>query len=92
MASSFGRYNEGRITTEVALMKYTLPIVIEKDADGYFAQCPSLQGCYTQGDTYEEALANIKDAIALHVQDRLALGETIETPEMVSVATLEIAA
>jgi predicted RNase H-like HicB family nuclease len=73
-------------------MKYTLPIVIEKDADGYFAQCPSLQGCYTQGDTYEEALANIKDAIALHVQDRLALGETIETPEMVSVATLEIAA
>ncbi len=72
--------------------KYTMPIVIEKDADGYFAQCLSLQGCYTQGETYEEVLANIKDAIALHVQDRLERGEAIETPEMVSVATLEIAA
>lgn len=47
----------------------TLPIVIEKDADGYFAQCPTLQGCYTQGETYEEALTNIKDAVILHLQD-----------------------
>lgn len=71
---------------------YSLPIIIEKDADGYFAQCPALQGCYTQGDTYEEALANLKDAITLHVQDRVARGEAIERPELVSVATLEIAA
>ena len=74
------------------MTQYTLPVVIEKDADGYFAQCPALQGCYTQGDTYEEVLANIKDAIVLHVQDRIANGEAIDTPEMVSVATLEIAA
>ncbi len=71
---------------------YTLPIVIEKDADGYFVQCPTLQGCYTQGETYEEALANIKDAVILHLQDRMAQGETIELPEMVSVATLQVAA
>lgn len=71
---------------------YTLPIVIEKDADGYFAQCPTLQGCYTQGETYEEALANIKDAMILHLQDRQAQGEVIELPEMVSVATLQVAA
>lgn len=49
-----------------------LPVVIEKDADGYFAYCPSLQGCYTQGDTYEEVIKNIKDAIRLHIEDRLA--------------------
>lgn len=72
--------------------KYTLPDIIEKDSDGYFAQCPSLQGCCTQGENYEEVLANIKDAIALHVQDRLERGEAIETSEMVCVATLEIAA
>lgn len=77
---------------EDAMTHYTLPVVIEKDSDGYFAQCPALQGCYTQGDTYEEVWANIKDAVALHIQDRLAQGEPIETPEMVSVATLEIAA
>ena len=71
---------------------YTLLIVIEKDADGYFAQCPTLQGCYTQGETYEEALANIKDAIVLHLQDRQAQGEAVELPEMVSVAALQVAA
>jgi len=43
------------------MTRYTFPVVIEKDEDGYFAYCPTLQGCYTQGDTYEEALANIRD-------------------------------
>jgi predicted RNase H-like HicB family nuclease len=49
--------------------KYTLPVIIEKDEYGYFAMCPALQGCYSQGDTYEEALDNIKDAIHLHIKD-----------------------
>ena len=51
------------------MTRYTFPVVIEKDEDGYFAYCPTLQGCYTQGDTYEEALANIRDAIQLHLTD-----------------------
>lgn len=55
-----------------------LPIVIESDSDGYIVSCPALQGCYSQGDTYEEAIENIKDAIRLHIEDRLADGE--ETP------------
>lgn len=45
-----------------------LAVVIEKDKDGYFASCPSLQGCYTQGDSYDEVLNNIKDAIYLHLE------------------------
>src|SRR5579859_6346618 len=49
----------------------TLPIVVEADSDGYFVSCSALQGCYSQGDTYEEALENIKDAIRLHIEDRL---------------------
>ncbi len=65
--------------------------VIEKDQDGYFAQCPELQGCYAQGESYEEALANIRDAIRLHVEDRLAAGEEIAQPETVSLTSLEIA-
>lgn len=72
--------------------KFTLPVVIEKDSDGYFAYCPSLQGCYSQGDTYEEALANIEDAMRLHIEDRLAKGETIATSEMISFTTLEVVA
>jgi len=55
----------------------TLPVVIEADRDGYFVSCPALQGCYSQGETYEQAVENIKDAIHLHIQDRLAAGEEI---------------
>ena len=51
------------------------PVVVEKDADGCFVYCPPLQGCYTQGDTYEEAVDNIRDAIQLHVADRTARSE-----------------
>ncbi|MDO8603798.1 MAG: type II toxin-antitoxin system HicB family antitoxin, partial [bacterium] len=41
------------------MKQYDLPIVIEQDEDGYFAFCPALQGCYSQGKTYEEAISNI---------------------------------
>ena len=42
---------------------YRFSVIIEKDKDGYFAFSPELQGCYSQGDTYEETLENIRDAI-----------------------------
>ncbi|MGC1414939.1 MAG: type II toxin-antitoxin system HicB family antitoxin [Candidatus Acidiferrum sp.] len=72
------------------MKKITLPIVTEGDADGYFVSCPALQGCYSQGDTYEEAVENIKDAVRLHIEDRTADGE--EIPEVsVSLSTIEIA-
>ncbi len=64
---------------------YRFPIVLEKDEHGYFVSCPALQGCYSQGDTYEEALANIQDAIRLHVEDRLAEKERIEDPKVLKV-------
>ncbi len=41
-----------------------LRIIIEKDEAGYFvAEVPALPGCLSQGNTYEEAIANIKEAI-----------------------------
>ena len=46
---------------------YQVPVVIEKDEDGYYAYCPSLEGCQTQGDTYEEVLLHIKEAISLYI-------------------------
>jgi predicted RNase H-like HicB family nuclease len=68
----------------------TLSIVIEGDADGYFVSCPALQGCYSQGDSYEEAVESIKDAIRLHIEDRVADGE--EIPQVsVSLSTVEVA-
>ncbi len=53
------------------MRKLLVTLIIEKDKDGYFAFCPVLQGCYTQGDSYEEVLRNIEDAMRLHIEDRL---------------------
>jgi predicted RNase H-like HicB family nuclease len=45
---------------------YDLQVVVEVDEDGkYVAWCPALQACYTQGDTSEEALANVRDVIEM---------------------------
>ncbi len=45
------------------------PIIIEKDpeAGGYVVYCPTLKGCVSQGETEEEALENIKDAIKTYL-------------------------
>ena len=52
---------------------YEFTVVIERDEDGRFvAICPALQGCYTEGETEEEARQLIEDAIRLHVESRLA--------------------
>jgi len=70
---------------------YRFSVVIERDKDGYFAFCPELQGCYVQGDTREEALENIKDAIRLHVEGRIESCEEIPQLESVSFTSLEVA-
>ena len=72
------------------MQKLTLPVILESDEDGYFVSCPALQGCYSQGDTYEEAMANIKDAMRLHIEDRLANGEEVPEPVSVSLSTVEV--
>ena len=74
------------------MRSYRFSVVIERDKDGYFVFCPELQGCYSQGDTYEEALRNIRDAIHLHLEDRLESGEEIPQPESVSLTSLELVA
>jgi len=57
---------------------YKFTVVVERDEDGlYVASVPLLQGCYTQGETYEEALENVKDAIKLHIEARKEVGEPI---------------
>jgi predicted RNase H-like HicB family nuclease len=44
----------------------------EQSNGSYYAECPDLDGCYTQGDTYEEAIDNLKD---------LALSIIADTPD-----------
>lgn len=73
------------------MKNYRFSVIVEKDEDGYFASCNELQGCYTQGETYEEVIENIKDAISLHVEDRIESGEEIPQPENVSLTLMDLA-
>ncbi len=60
------------------MQDYEFTVVIERDEDGRFvAICPALQGCYTEGETEEEARQLIEDAMRLHVESRIARNEPI---------------
>jgi predicted RNase H-like HicB family nuclease len=60
-------------------MKYR--VLIETDEDGVFvAEVPSLPGCVSQGATREEALVNIKEAIAVYLESLEAHGEPVPPP------------
>ena len=49
-------------------MSYKVNVIIEKDQDGYYAYCPELEGCQSQGDNLEEVLANIREAVELYLE------------------------
>jgi len=53
-------------------------IILYTDEDGiWIADVPSLPGCHTNGKTKEEALANIREAIALYIEVLLEHGESV---------------
>jgi predicted RNase H-like HicB family nuclease len=50
---------------------YQLPILIEKDEDGFYVvECPLFSGCYSQGKTIDEALKNIREVIDLCLEEK----------------------
>jgi predicted RNase H-like HicB family nuclease len=61
-------------------------VVVQRGEDGYFvANCPSLKSCWSQGKTREEALENIRQAIALFLEPQpkeLTQDETKEVVEL----------
>ena len=53
----------------MANARFSRQVIIEPDENGGFvASCPSLPGCHSQGETLEEAIANIREAIELYVE------------------------
>lgn len=57
-------------------MTYT--VVLQREADGGFVvSVPVLPGCVSQGDTRQEALAHIKEAIELYIEDCQAVGDPV---------------
>lgn len=72
------------------MKEYRFTVLLEHaEEGGYVAICPALQGCVTEGDTLEEALAMIRDAMKLHIEARLADGESI--PDETGVLQVNVA-
>jgi len=72
---------------------YHLQVIIEVDEDGkYVASCPALQGCYTQGDTFEEAVANIEDVVGICLDELRKERKPINLrfPEIVGIKMVEV--
>jgi len=55
-------------------MEYTI-LVYRAEEGGFWAEVPALPGCYSQGETIEETMENVKEAIEAHL---LALKEERE--------------
>lgn len=70
----------------------TFQVIVEQDEDGLFVlECPALQACYTQGRTYEEAMKNIEDVIAMCLDDLKASRKPIPTQtEIIGVRRIEV--
>lgn len=58
-------------------------VIVEKDEYGFYAYCPELPGCQTQGSSFEEVIKNIKEAIELYL-------ETLTEEELAGLKSREI--
>lgn len=64
-----------------------IKVVIEKGEDDYFvARVPSLKGCWSQGKTRDEALANIREAIDLYLEPEPSIISSFAGREVVELA------
>lgn len=73
-------------------MRKSFRVILEpNELGGYTVTVPSLPGCISEGDTREEALANIKEAIELYIESLQADGEPIPTEESIEEAVVEVA-
>lgn len=73
--------------------KQVFHVIVERDELGwYVAQCPALQGCYTQGKTYAEAIKNIHDVIELCLDTLKEQGKPVPaSPPIIGIQPVEVA-
>jgi predicted RNase H-like HicB family nuclease len=56
---------------------YTVVLAWDEEVGGYNVTVPALPGCYTQGDSIEEALANAREAIEGFIETLRQVGEAV---------------
>jgi predicted RNase H-like HicB family nuclease len=49
-------------------MVYKVNVVFTEDEHGFYVYCPELPGCHSQGDSFEEAKTNIREALDLYME------------------------
>jgi predicted RNase H-like HicB family nuclease len=59
------------------MFRVSVPVIIEKDGDGYHAFCPVFKGLHACGDTIKDAMVDARDAINLYVLSMMEHGEPI---------------
>jgi len=70
------------VNNEKPIYNYT--VILEKEEQGgYHAFCPLLKGCHSQGDTFEEAMENIKEAIELYIESLKADNQPIPKEDLI---------
>ncbi|MDJ0662786.1 MAG: type II toxin-antitoxin system HicB family antitoxin [Crocosphaera sp.] len=63
---------------------YNYTVLLEKQEEGgYHAFCPTLKGCHSQGDTFEEAIDNITEAIELYLESLIADNQPIPKEDLI---------
>jgi predicted RNase H-like HicB family nuclease len=74
------------------LKVYDFKIMLEPDEESgsYVVTCPSLSGCYSQGDTVDDALTNIKEAILLCLEDMESQNQEIQDSSKTLVADVVV--
>lgn len=71
-------------------MPYKLNIIIEEDEDGFYAYCPELKGCQSQGDSLEEVKENIHEAVELYIETLSDTEKQQLLEKKVTTMTLEV--
>lgn len=79
----------GPVEIEEGAMEYTA-IIYKAEEGGYWAKVPCLPGCYSQGETVDETLANIKEAIESHIMALQEAGQEIPQEKSVLSGRVEV--
>jgi len=66
-------------------------VILEPDEGGFVVWVPVRPGCVSQGDTREEALANIREAIQAYLESAFKHAESVPEEEGLEEATVEVA-
>ncbi len=69
---------------------YKISVVIEKDEYGYYAYCPQLEGCQTQGESLEEIQSNMIEAIELYLSTLSDEEKTERLSQEIITMTMEV--